>query len=601
MKSLHSLKTAFIILIILFSFAGFSQNNITITDEASHNADASAILDVYSTSKGMLIPRMTTSQINAVSNPATGLLVFNTELNSFYFYNDTKGWQNLSDPTGSIWGVNQSTGDVYLTDLQTNIGIGTEEPFSKLAVVANSGANPDEPLFEIQDEFGKPIFSVTSEGVRIYVKDVDSKGASGGFAVGRYGTAKGIPDTTLLLVTTDSTRIYIKESSDKGASGGFAVGRYGTAKTSGDYFNIKGANTTDIILDQPGMFWYPLKEAFLVGRVNIEYPNDVGFNSFSTGYHSNATGDYSQAMGFQTKTFGNYSTSIGKNCYATGINSFALGDSAQAIGDYSYCFGNAAQAIGRGSFAFGVLERFDPEPPGDTTKAIGDYSVAIGVGARAEDRTSISLGVNTISSGQGSLALGYGTSASAEGAAAIGMYCQASGISSVALGGSSTATQNSSFAVGQYCNATAVYASAIGCINDASGAYSTAIGYNANTNSFSGSFVIGASDATTYGTPVIATAPNQFTVRAIGGHQFFSDIDMNEENGMFISALTGNVGVGTNIPTTKLHINDVMRLEPRLDAPDNPQKGDIYFHGGAENKLRIYTGIIGGWKYVLFE
>jgi len=39
----------------------------------------------------------------------------------------------------------------------------------------------------------------------------------------------------------------------------------------------------------------------------------------------------------------------------------------------------------------------------------------------------------------------------------------------------------------------------------------------------------------------------------------------------------GNVGIGTDTPQRKLHIKDVMRLEPRDSAPDNPSDGDIYF------------------------
>jgi hypothetical protein len=588
-----------ILLLFLFITGWFvfrAQNTITITDDASHNADISSVLDVYSTSKGMLVPRLTSVQRDLISNPATGLLVYDTDINSFFFFNGNL-WLDLSAQGQNAWSVDGSTGNVFLNNAYSNVGIGTETPYGRLVVSAKTGSNPNNPLFEIQDEFGKPIFSVTSEGVRIYVKDY-AKGASGGFAVGKYGIVKGIPDTTFLLVTSDSTRVYIDAGMQKGSAGGFAVGKYGIVKSASNYFNVNGSLSTEVIIDQPGMFWYPLKEAFLVGRVNILNPQDVGTNSFSTGYHSNATGDYSQAMGFQNFTGGSYSTAIGKNAKAFGVNSFALGDSAQAIGDFSYAMGNASQARGRGSFAFGVLERFENQAPGDSTIAYGDYSVAIGVGAKAIDRTSISMGVNTISSGQGSLALGYGTTAGASGAAAIGMYCQANGEGSIALGGSTTATSSYSFAVGQYSNATAPYASAIGCLNDASGNFSTAIGYNANTNGFSGSFVIGASDATTtYGTPVVASGPNQFTVRALGGHQFFTDKNMSEDKGVFISPITGNVGIGTKNPTAKLHVNDVMRLQPRYTAPDNPQAGDIYFDG-LLNTLKIYVGIIGGWKTV---
>jgi len=49
-------------------------------------ADPSALLDVKGTDGGLLIPRMTTTQMNAIGSPATGLMVYNTSDNTFYFY-----------------------------------------------------------------------------------------------------------------------------------------------------------------------------------------------------------------------------------------------------------------------------------------------------------------------------------------------------------------------------------------------------------------------------------------------------------------------------------------------------------------------------------
>jgi hypothetical protein len=54
-------------------------------------------------------------------------------------------------------------------------------------------------------------------------------------------------------------------------------------------------------------------------------------------------------------------------------------------------------------------------------------------------------------------------------------------------------------------------------------------------------------------------------------------------------APNGNVGIGTSNPQRDLHINDVMRLQPRNTAPSNPSKGDIYFDN-ISNKLRVYDG-----------
>src|SRR3546814_2715503 len=57
--------------------------------------DASAVLDLTSTERGMLVPRMTSAQRSAISSPATGLLVYDTDVNSFWFYNGT-AWTNIS-------------------------------------------------------------------------------------------------------------------------------------------------------------------------------------------------------------------------------------------------------------------------------------------------------------------------------------------------------------------------------------------------------------------------------------------------------------------------------------------------------------------------
>jgi len=51
--------------------------------------DASAVLDITSTTKGSLLPRMTTAQKTAIATPATGLIVYDTDLNQLQVYNGT--------------------------------------------------------------------------------------------------------------------------------------------------------------------------------------------------------------------------------------------------------------------------------------------------------------------------------------------------------------------------------------------------------------------------------------------------------------------------------------------------------------------------------
>jgi uncharacterized protein (TIGR02145 family) len=62
--------------------------------------DSSAMLDVQSTSKGVLIPRMTKAQRAAIASPAIGLLVFQTDATpGFYFYSGS-AWSMVDDPCG---------------------------------------------------------------------------------------------------------------------------------------------------------------------------------------------------------------------------------------------------------------------------------------------------------------------------------------------------------------------------------------------------------------------------------------------------------------------------------------------------------------------
>jgi hypothetical protein len=69
----------------------FRNGNIVINSTADV---ASSILTIESTTKGVLFPRMTTTQKNAISSPATGLQVYDTTLNQMSYYNGTT-WTNI--------------------------------------------------------------------------------------------------------------------------------------------------------------------------------------------------------------------------------------------------------------------------------------------------------------------------------------------------------------------------------------------------------------------------------------------------------------------------------------------------------------------------
>ena len=89
-------------MVCLFQLHSAAQSFSVNTDGSI--AHPSAILDVKSTDKGILIPRMSKTDKNAITSPATGLIIYQETPDStgFYYYNSTK-WIWLSD------GVNKDT------------------------------------------------------------------------------------------------------------------------------------------------------------------------------------------------------------------------------------------------------------------------------------------------------------------------------------------------------------------------------------------------------------------------------------------------------------------------------------------------------------
>ncbi|MFD0878372.1 hypothetical protein ACFQ1A_29675, partial [Massilia pinisoli] len=57
--------------------------------------DRSAILDLSSTSKGLLIPRMTLAQRGKITNPASGLMIFQTDYVPGFYYFDGSEWKSM--------------------------------------------------------------------------------------------------------------------------------------------------------------------------------------------------------------------------------------------------------------------------------------------------------------------------------------------------------------------------------------------------------------------------------------------------------------------------------------------------------------------------
>ncbi|OFX24966.1 MAG: hypothetical protein A2033_16290 [Bacteroidetes bacterium GWA2_31_9] len=541
---------------VFFLFLNVANSqNVAITDDDTYVANTSSMLDVKSTTKGLLVPRLTTAQRTAVATPATSLLVFDTSLNGFYYYNGT-AWVNLSSgsSSGLLWSYNSPY--IYTTTTSDYVGIGTSTPLHKLHVSDNvtitdgtdgsyidlqnsntstgamtgfrfltgtstsrfkggifyknsgtwgrgdlilannstaaagnvtstdarltikntggievkgtTGASASSSLFHVLNASGDTIFAVYDGGVRINVYDdtlAKANTSKGGFAVGGFSPSKGTFTNDYLRITPDSIRMYIEEGAVNKATtskGGFAVGGFSPSKAvPSDYFNIYGATaTTTINPSEARIFWYPLKEAFLAGRVLVESPDSVGTNSFSTGYESKAIGDYSQAFGYQARAFGNNSTAIGNYANAKAASTFAMGD--------------GAIASGIGSYAFGSLDR---DTLGATTNAptmaTGNYSFAIGLGAKASNVGAYSIGTTNTASGKNSTAIGIDNTTSGTYSTAIGNSNTATGTNSVAIGRSSTVSGSDNIVLGWSNSASSYFQAVAGAINPQSVAIGT--------------------------------------------------------------------------------------------------------------------------------
>ncbi len=85
---------ALLVFIGLFLVSFYSEGQGVGINTNGVTPDPSAVLDVKSSNKGLLVPRMSTAQMNAIAGPAQSLIIFNTTTNCFEIY--LGSWYPLS-------------------------------------------------------------------------------------------------------------------------------------------------------------------------------------------------------------------------------------------------------------------------------------------------------------------------------------------------------------------------------------------------------------------------------------------------------------------------------------------------------------------------
>ena len=251
------IKTTFFTIFFLCAFFVALSQNAGINGDGT-SPHASAMLDVKSTSKGLLIPRMTQVQRDAITSPATGLLVFQTDNSAgFYFY------------TGAVWaniGNGGSTGWL----LSGNSGINPATQFI--------GTTDNQPLnFKLNNLYAGQLHPVTGN---VFLGLNSGAGNSSGFS--NVGIGRGA-----LFTNQVKTNLV--------ALGDSALFNNGT-----------GANATQAVKNTA------------IGSKAL-YSNTTGSNNTSIGYNAlnaNTTGDFNTALGVEALLFnttGGLNTAIGLN------------------------------------------------------------------------------------------------------------------------------------------------------------------------------------------------------------------------------------------------------------------------------------------------
>jgi hypothetical protein len=142
--------------------------------------DKSAMLDVSSTDKGMLVPRMTSAQRTAIELPAGGLLVYQTDSPAgFYFYdgalwnlliNEINGKYNFNFKGSIAQGFNQNVYAKVTYDVQNYL--------NNVTFANSTFTAPSSGIYSFSANINAYGNSATSAGLGFFVNNVSRSSAT---------------------------------------------------------------------------------------------------------------------------------------------------------------------------------------------------------------------------------------------------------------------------------------------------------------------------------------------------------------------------------------------------------------------------------------
>ncbi len=126
----------FALAISLFFIAQTTYTQVIVSDNPAAVGDPAAVLDIQSTTKGMLFPRMTMAERNAIALPPTSLVVYQIDGVVGLYYNTgapaSPQWDKITDVNTPAGYWTESGGNIYFNT--GNVGIGIAAPLVPLHV-----------------------------------------------------------------------------------------------------------------------------------------------------------------------------------------------------------------------------------------------------------------------------------------------------------------------------------------------------------------------------------------------------------------------------------------------------------------------------------
>jgi len=399
--------------------------------------DSSSLLEIKSTSKGILIPRMTGAQRSAIVRPATGLLIYQTNGASGFYYYSGSAWTAVI-PKSKGWlltgnsGTNPSTNFVGTTDAQS-LAFKVNNTFAGLLDYNGSTANTS---FGVQC-----LVANTGTWNTAFGYGASTSNTSGSFntAVGRSALASnttGSSNTAMGHAALDGNinggentaigweALLDVQTGSNNTAVGSRAGWFGESsnntfvgQTSG--FNIKGGGGNTFVGQASGYNTSSGNNNVFVGQ-SAGYSNTTSSNNVGVGQEAlkaNGTGASNTAIGYQAlheNTNNNntatgygalYSNNTGHDNTAAGWgslidNTSGYGNTAVGLnaipqnvsGFYNTAVGEFAlyTSLGNGNTAIGY--------GADVSSGSISNSTAIGVGAIVGSSSTIVLGYSGMSS-----------------------------------------------------------------------------------------------------------------------------------------------------------------------------------------------------------